>query len=508
MARGRRHALLLMLSLLSVASGGCETAPPAPRLVVLYAPCTVNRDFLSPYRPAVRFTPQLATFAQDAQVFLNNVAEAGQSGIAYASLFSGVHANVHGAYRHPARLPEHVYQISEAYRDAGYDTYFWSGHPMASHELRYGQGVSDDHAYVFTSDRLSDYTATNEQFARILGRLRSDPSYRVFVQINFTITHDPYHRYANRKVQRRFLRAFPEERPPVDTATFNRLLRLYAAHSYQLMRNFPEASERLGLSGSDVRELAQVLEFVYKAAIFQLDEYFGRLLDSIREAGLYDESLIAFTTDHGEIGFRENALYKWTHGLQLAPEVLYVPLIIRGPAVGLPSGRHAGVTRSIDVYPTLAALSGVAIPDDVRMAGIDLSPVIRAGTPPADLIAFSHTSTLGGGVLGYYRKAGLKLALTRIPRDDVELIWVGARRGNLAYKSIFDGESWSHVVFDHVLDPGEKNDLFEIADPDQREMFERLRTYKRLLVTAASGEPQRLSPAELESLRALGYIGP
>jgi len=271
------------------------------------------------------------------------------------------------------------------------------------------------------------------------------------------------------------------------------------------MRNFPEATRRLSLSDSDVRELAQVLEFVYEAAIFQLDEYFGRFLDAIRRAGLYDDSLIAFTADHGEIGYRENALYKWTHGLQLAPEVLYVPLIVRGPPGLLPPGRYPGITRSVDVYPTLAALSDVAIPQDAPMVGIDLSRAIRGEIPPPDLIGFSHTSTLGGGVLGYYRRAGLTLALSRIPRDDVRLVWVGARRGDLAYKSTFDGESWDLAVFDHSRDPGETRDLFEAGDPEQQEMFEKLRAYKRLLVTAASAEPQRLSPAEIENLRALGY---
>ena len=72
---------------------------------------------------------------------------------------------------------------------------------------------------------------------------------------------------------------------------------------------------------------------------------------AVDERGLRDESLVVFTADHGELLYRDNALFPWSHDFQLAPEVLRAPLLIRGP--GVAPGRAEWVTRSIDLYPTI-----------------------------------------------------------------------------------------------------------------------------------------------------------
>lgn len=69
-------------------------------------------------------------------VFQRHETESGQSGISFASLHSGQQADKHGVHRHPRRLDEKTYLISEAFADAGYDTFFWSGQPMAASKLR------------------------------------------------------------------------------------------------------------------------------------------------------------------------------------------------------------------------------------------------------------------------------------------------------------------------------------------------------------------------------------
>src|SRR5262245_40818117 len=56
-----------------------RSGPPPPRLVLLYAPCTVNKNFLSPYNPAVHYTPSLQEFSRDAVVFTRAQTEEAQS---------------------------------------------------------------------------------------------------------------------------------------------------------------------------------------------------------------------------------------------------------------------------------------------------------------------------------------------------------------------------------------------------------------------------------------------
>ena len=124
-----------------------ENASEPPRLVVLYSTCTLGTEYLSPYSPAVDFTPNLQLLADEGVVFGRHVTETGQSGGAFASLYAGVQADQHGVFHHPKILADELYLVAEAFADGGYETHFWSGHAMAAGELAYGQGVPEEHVY-------------------------------------------------------------------------------------------------------------------------------------------------------------------------------------------------------------------------------------------------------------------------------------------------------------------------------------------------------------------------
>ena len=130
MTRGRLAAPAALLALLLGATG-CDRSKTSPRLVVLYAPGTVQRTTLAPYAPKVAWTPALAAFARESLVFLRHTTEEGLAGVGYAALLSGTHAMRHGVYRQPGRLDDAVQTIAEAFRDAGWETYFWAGHPLS-----------------------------------------------------------------------------------------------------------------------------------------------------------------------------------------------------------------------------------------------------------------------------------------------------------------------------------------------------------------------------------------
>jgi hypothetical protein len=77
----RRIALLAILVVLGVS---CSPAPPPkPRLIVLYAKCTVNKDLLAPYADGIDFTPNFARFGHEAAVFTSHQTEAVQLHRAY-----------------------------------------------------------------------------------------------------------------------------------------------------------------------------------------------------------------------------------------------------------------------------------------------------------------------------------------------------------------------------------------------------------------------------------------
>ncbi len=115
---------------------------------------------------------------------------------------------------------------------------------------------------------------------------------------------------------------------------------------------------------------------LYDAEIAANDEAFGRLLDQLRSAGLWDSTLVIFVSDHGEEFFDHAG---WEHGATLYQELLHVPLIIKD-ARGRGAGRRITQTvRQVDVLPTVLDLLGRAALRDLD--GRSLLPLL-SGSPP------------------------------------------------------------------------------------------------------------------------------
>lgn len=101
---------------------GHEQDRPRPRLVLLYATCSVNRTFLSPSGKAPSLPSELGRFASPASVFDRHQTESGESGTAFASIFTSLQAPGHGGNCQPTRLYDSVATIAEAFARAGFET--------------------------------------------------------------------------------------------------------------------------------------------------------------------------------------------------------------------------------------------------------------------------------------------------------------------------------------------------------------------------------------------------
>lgn len=503
-----RSGILCSALSASLALTGCggEDARSHPRLVVLYATCTLNKSYLSPYSEAIRFTPELDRFANEGVVFRRHRTEAGQSGPAFASIFSGTQADRHGVFHHPTPLDDELYLVSEAFADAGFETFFWDGHRMASARLNYGQGVADANTFVRRPPDQAMLRGGDARFVEILERLERDPDYKAFVQLAFTVTHGPYDEYTTPRAAQRLWNDYPETFEGITQEDVARLLPHYKRHRHDLQWNLPETARRLGLDKADVEQLARVLEMFYSCCVYQLDRYFGAFVESIRARGLMDQSVIAFTADHGEMLYRENALFYWAHGAQLVPEALDVPWILHAP--GVAPRVYEDVTRSIDVFPTLAGLAGIELASTRGVEGANLAPVLRGDQAPPELIAFSRTTTISPEQLR--ESGGLTLFNDYYPRYDPELMWVGARVGDRTYKlRDWGAGDWHLRAFDLASDATEARDVFDADDPEEARVARALEAYRARLVESflERGRDATIESEEIEDeLRAMGYI--
>ena len=101
---------------------------------------------------------------------------------------------------------------------------------------------------------------------------------------------------------------------------------------------------------------------LYDGEISYFDSEFAGFTTFLDETGIADDSLIIFTSDHGE-EFHEHGGYE--HGHSLYDEVIHVPLMIKGK--DFPRGVVEGRTVStIDIYPTILDYLGIPIPGNLN----------------------------------------------------------------------------------------------------------------------------------------------
>ncbi len=128
----------------------------------------------------------------------------------------------------------------------------------------------------------------------------------------------------------------------------------------------------------------------YYAAVTFMDDQVGRIIDELERLKLRDCTAIVLLSDHGyHLGEHTFWLKKNLH-----EEVTRVPLIISVP--GMASGRTEAIVELVDLYPTLAELAGLSIPESVQ--GTSLVPVLS-----------DHNTSVKRGALSFVNNIGTSL---------------------------------------------------------------------------------------------------
>jgi len=115
------------------------------------------------------------------------------------------------------------------------------------------------------------------------------------------------------------------------------------------------------------------LRTLYAGEVTLVDRWIGRLLQKIEDLGLFEDTMIIFTSDHGT--------YLGEHGYIgkrpiLYEEVAHIPLIIRPPdSLGCKAGRSSCIVQTPDLMPTILDLAEAKIPETVQ--GKTLLPIMK-----------------------------------------------------------------------------------------------------------------------------------
>ncbi|MEE2658270.1 MAG: sulfatase-like hydrolase/transferase [Candidatus Latescibacterota bacterium] len=181
----------------------------------------------------------------------------------------------------------------------------------------------------------------------------------------------------------------------------------------------------------------------YWASATEIDAQFGRLLDRVESAGQLENTIVVFTSDHGEL-LGAHGLY--CKNFTAAEEVYNVPLLLAGPGVarGVNSDARVGLH---DICPTVLELAGVK-PFDT--GGESRSFVGVAANPASAGTDWDH---------GYAEYFGGRMWLTQ------RVVWEGD------WKFVFNGFD-EDELYDLASDPGELTN--RIADPQCEPMVRHL----------------------------------
>ncbi len=120
----------------------------------------------------------------------------------------------------------------------------------------------------------------------------------------------------------------------------------------------------------------------YYAMTSALDDAVGRIQAALEKNGLVDDTLVIFFNDNGGptyTGVQSNGPLRLGK-LFLFEGGIRVPLIVRWPGVVAPGSVQREVTSALDLFPTICAAAGAALPDNFALDGIDLSGTLKGQT--------------------------------------------------------------------------------------------------------------------------------
>ncbi len=318
------------------------TGPPAERRphIFLFVIDSLRRDYVSPYNPAVTFTPAIGKFAAENVAFQKVFTRYGATGLSVPSIWVG------GMILHKQYVTPFAPMNSL--------------HKLLAHE-NYERWMS--------WDNVVDATVPHEHEGPALDTTRAVKDFR-FCETAAEITA----RLDNLK----------PGGPPVFAWALSQDIHI-------------SAITREGAAAIDQGNYGTFYP-PYASRMKRLDGCFGQFIDALKARGLYDDSVVILTADHGDSLGEEG---RWGHAYTLFPEILQVPLIMHVPSWfrDAHDSNPEALAFTTDITPTLYAMLGRSPTVPAPVFGQPLFWSKGASPPkrPGDghLVASSYGSVYG-----------------------------------------------------------------------------------------------------------------
>lgn len=472
-------------TLIAAVLAGCERRPeqekqpsgPRPNIILITVE-SIRADHVGCYGYERATTPAFDALSAQAVTFDNAYSVTSWTLTSHASMFTGLYPTAHKVVGPKDRLHDSYKTMAEVLHGVGYQTAGIISGPFlrGKHNLHQGFEIYDESA-AHTSHTASHGDVTNERMEALITSFltrQRDGSRPFFLFLYFW---DPHYDYI----------------PP---APYGDMF-------------VPPHAETIDVRGYETKKIVtkdisqSQLDYVvaqYDGEIRCTDELLGRLWQRLRELGLWDNTAIVLTADHGEEFFEHG---KKGHKNSLHVESLHVPLIIKParpvvsdapPPTSAPAvvaRRDAGVANSVDLYPTILALAGIQA--DQPHHGRDL----LGASPDQPRPSFYELVT------SWY----FKNRSTGKSRKESEQ-WMAVRLGDYKLITVRNKNHWT--LYNVIQDPRELHALGSDHQGKMTELRLMLGRHERRMQALAArfgvGGEAKLTPEELQRLWSLGYI--
>jgi arylsulfatase A-like enzyme len=460
-------------------------APSAPAVskrppnIVLISLDTLRRDALEKDSDDQPIMPFLRSLSASSVLFTQAFAPAVFTLTSHMSMFTGLYPSVHKVLGDNDVLSHRIFTLPEYLRYAGYRTLGVVSNPYLAAGFGFGRGFD---RYVEMPDDIIFADRVNKAAVELLRTFQEDPR-PLFLFVHYNDAHSDWETEQNRlpyfsPLQYRTLAVTDVDETFCDPNGVNcvagsSLCGACATHFLLAVNR-----GRVKVTDQQIRRLREL----YNYGARYLDDYLRKFIGDLKEAGLYDETVLVVTADHGEEFFEHGKfLHDQTYGATSA-----VPLIVK-----LPRGAHGGrsvaqLVDLVDITPTILELGGLSV----------------------------GASLEGRSLLGLITGDG---NLTTAPLHD--LVLLRDQRGSVGLRSetkefLLNPDSRVEV-YDLHGDPLERVNI-ALEHPDEAARLQRLlreeleserRRAEPLGVERPSDSRPVLTEAQREQLRALGYGG-
>ena len=347
------------------------------RNIVFIIADQLRADVLGPYGGTIVPTPNIDALANEGVTFDSMYCQSPVCGPSRACLISGRHVFQHGATDNCRLLPQQEFSYAKALRKNGYEValvgkshHYTNGFQNVpipiGNTLRYDTeshkpfGISN----FYTSGTLEIVESAYDQRTTDTACLFLEDMSRMagsfMMNIGLLCPHNPYalpEPYASRFSQDDVGDpCIPQNMdiPPMIQERYKK---------YEWMKD------------EDIKKARAF----YHCMISLIDECVGKVVGKLKDLGIYDDTLIIFTSDHGEM-LGDRGLFEKFVPYEASAKI---PCIVRGGTFA--GGRHvAHITQHIDLTATMLDYAGAEIPS--RVAGRSLAGVLDDGYVPNQIV--------------------------------------------------------------------------------------------------------------------------